>query len=108
MYTIPVECLVDTGAAISHLHGNIWTKIADGDLAQTLHEWTGETLVEVNGNKLSVRGYSLIPISVKGIVTDDVKVDAILGLDFLKENHCMIDCSKWLITFPPKDFPATR
>ena len=51
------------------------------------------------------RGYSLIPISEKGkqfnakfIVTDDVKVDAILGLDFLKENHCMIDCSKRVIT----------
>ena len=78
---------------------------------QTLQEWTGQTLVGVNENKLSVRGYSLIPISVKGkqlnakfIITDDVKVDAILGLDFLKENHCMIDCSKRVITFPPKDF----
>ena len=64
--TIPVECLVDTGAAISLLHGNVWTKIATGGFAQPLQEWTGQTIVGVNGNKLSISGYSQIPISVKG------------------------------------------
>ena len=111
MNTIPVECLIDTGAAISLLHGNVWTKITTGGLAQPLQEWTGQTLVGINGNKLSVRGYSQILISVKGkqfngkfIVMDNIKVDAILGLDFLKENRCMMDCGKRFITFPPKEF----
>ena len=65
----------------------------------------------VNGNKLLISGYSQIPISVKGkqfngkfVVTDNIKVDAILGLDFLNENRCMIDCGKRLITFPTKEF----
>ncbi|KAL5464014.1 hypothetical protein EMCRGX_G032971, partial [Ephydatia muelleri] len=93
------------------LHGNVWTKIATGGFAQPLQEWTGQTIVGVNGNKLSISGYSQIPISVKGkqfngnfVVTDNIKVDAILGLDFLKENRCMIDCGKRLITFPTKEF----
>ena len=68
-------------------------------------------LCGVNGNKLSISGYSQIPISVKGkqfngkfVVTDNIKVDAILGLDFLNENRCTIDCGKRLITFLTKEF----
>ena len=102
-YTIPIECLVDTGAALSLLHGDVWTKIAT---SPQLQEWIGQALAQVNGNKMSVRGYIRIPVSlksqqfdVKSIVTDDIIVDAILGLDFVQENYC-IDCGRRLFTFP--------
>ena len=103
--TIPVECLVDTGAAISHLHGNVWTKIVSHNCYRT---HIGQMIVGVNGNKLLTIGYSQIPILVKGkqfngkfVVTNNIKVDAILGLDFFKENHCMIETT---YHFPPKVF----
>ena len=92
--------LVDTGAALYLLHGDVWTKIAT---SPQLQEWIGHALAEVNRNKLSVRGYIRIPVSLKGqqfdvkfIVTDDIMVDAILGLDFVQENYC-IDCDRRLL-----------
>ena len=40
------------------------------------------------------------PLMVTCIVTDDITVDAILGLDFLEANNCVIDCGLQLLTFP--------
>ena len=114
MGTIPIECLVDTGAALSLLHGDVWTKIATSG-TPPLQEWIGQALALVNGNKLSVRGYTRIPVSLKGkqfdvkfIVADDIMVDAILGLDFVQQNHCIIDCGRKLITFRSKEFSLPR
>ena len=43
------------------------------------------------------------PFMVTCIVTaDDITVDAILGLDFLEANNCVIDCGLKLLTFPTK------
>ena len=38
----------------------------------------------------------------------DVMVDTILGLDFIQENYCIIDCGRSLITIPPKEFSLPR
>eukprot|EP00731_Ephydatia_muelleri_P009158 Em0004g1496a len=34
------------------------------------------------------------------IVTDDITIEAILGLDFLEANSCVIDCGQKVLTFP--------
>ena len=69
-------------------------------------DWPGACRGE--WKQASVRGYTQIPVSlkfdVKFIVTDDIMVNAILGLDFVQENHCIIDCGRRLITFPSKEF----
>ena len=49
--TISIECLIDTGAALSLLHGNVWTKIATSGPTPPLQEWIGQVLAGVNGNK---------------------------------------------------------
>ncbi|KAL5491070.1 hypothetical protein EMCRGX_G016288 [Ephydatia muelleri] len=62
-YYLHIECLVDTGAALSLLRGDVWTKIATSGPTPPLQEWIGQALAGVNGNKLLVRGYTRIPVS---------------------------------------------
>eukprot|EP00731_Ephydatia_muelleri_P034801 Em0078g1a len=40
------------------------------------------------------------PFMVTCIVTDDITIEAILGLDFLEANSCVIDCGQKVLTFP--------
>ena len=61
----------------------------------------------VSGVPLSISGCGNVKVLLKGspfmvtcIVTDDITVDAILGLDFLEANNCVIDCGLQLLTFP--------
>ena len=69
----------------------------------------------VSGVPLSICGCRNVQVLLKGspfmvtcIVTDDITVDAILGLDFLEANNCVIDCGLQLLTFPSQklQFPA--
>ena len=65
--SVPIEALIDTGAAVSLLHTKVWTKFQDkGSLSQPLQKWTGLGLTGVNGNALSIKGCALIPVVVEG------------------------------------------
>ena len=107
--SVPIEALINTGAAVSLLHTKVWTKLQNkGSLPQPLQKWAGLGLTGVNGNALSIKGCALIPVVVEGgkefkvsfVITDDIMVDAILGLDFLGANSSVIDCGRRVLTFP--------
>eukprot|EP00731_Ephydatia_muelleri_P036611 Em0289g3a len=104
------ECLIDTGAAVSLLSVNVWQRVAGYcRVLPPIEKWTGQTLVGVNGSALSVKGVAGLPLSLEGnifnvpfVVTDDILVEAILGLDFVESNHCVIDCGHRNLTFPSR------
>ena len=63
----------------------------------------------MNGSVLSVKGVADLPLSLEGnifnvpfVVSDDILVEAILGLDFVESNHCVIDCGHRNLTFPSR------
>ena len=63
-----------------------------------LQQWTGNRLVGVNGSPLSTQGFGHFDIVLGGktlgatlIITSDITVGAILGLDFLEQHSYSID-----------------
>ena len=105
--SIPLQLLVDTGAAISLLSTDVWRRINTTGSPIVLQQWTGKKLVGVNGAPLCVKGcvhahVSIGSIPFKGtfIVSGDLLVDAILGLDFIERHHCVIDCENKVLKFP--------
>ena len=72
-----------------------------------LEQYSEKKLVGVSGVPLSICGCGNVQVLLKGspfmvtcIVTDDITVDAILGLDFLEANNYVIDRCLQLLTFP--------
>ncbi|KAL5486484.1 hypothetical protein EMCRGX_G018971 [Ephydatia muelleri] len=104
----PLELLVDTGATVSLLNVNMWNKIDNTKLS--LEQWTGKKLVGVNGTPLLVKGLTRAQVCIEGfefvgnfVVSGELVVDAILGLDFLQQHNCVIDVGKKLLKFPSVD-----
>eukprot|EP00731_Ephydatia_muelleri_P033667 Em0035g4a len=104
----PLELLVDTGATVSLLNVNMWNKIDSTKLS--LEQWTGKKLVGVNGTALLVKGLIRAQVCIEGfefvgnfVVSGELVVDAILGLDFLQQHNCVIDVGKKLLKFPSVD-----
>ena len=104
----PLELLVDTGATVSLLNVNMWNKIDSTKLS--LEQWTGKKLVGVNGAPLLVKGLTRAQVCIEGfefvgnfVVSGELVVDAILGLDFLQQHNCVIDVGKKLLKFPSVD-----
>ena len=63
----------------------------------------------MNGSALSVKGVVGLALSLEGnifnvpfVATGDILVEAILGLDFVESNHCVIDCGHRNLTFPSR------
>ena len=109
--SIPLQLLVDTGAAISLLSTDVWRRINTTGLPIVLQQWTGKKLVGVNGAPLCVKGcvhahvsIGSIPFEGTFIVSGDLLVDAILGLDFIERHHCVIDCENKVLKFPRVNF----
>ena len=99
MYTAPVSCLIDTGAGVSLLRGGVWDRIRPNNCKPS--PVTAHRLVGVDGIPISVQGSALIQFSVSGmvfehefIIADHITAEAILGLDFLEANKCVLDLSK--------------
>ncbi|KAL5505305.1 hypothetical protein EMCRGX_G006717 [Ephydatia muelleri] len=107
--TLPIEFIIDTGAAVSLLRSDIWAKAAKLDSKLKLEEGTGQRLVGVSGIPLSIRGVGLVqlkfaevptPMAATFVIVDDLSVEAILGLDFLEQCRCVIDSGLRRIDFP--------
>ena len=103
MYNVPVSFLIDTGAGVSLLQGNIWDKIRSDD--HKLTTVTLQRLVGVDGMPIRVRGSILIQFSIGSmefnhefVVADHITAEAIFGLDFLEANKCVLDLSKQEMT----------
>ena len=80
--------------------------------ALVLEQWAGRRLVGVNGAPLSVSGCKKVDIFLKYfsdifkvmcVVTDDIMVEAILGLDFVNAHNGIIDCGSKRLTFPSRN-----
>ena len=96
MNDVPVSFLVDIGAGVSLLQGAVWDKIKPQN--HKLKTVTVHRLVGVNGIPISVRGSAVIQFSINGIkfkhefvIADHITTEAILGLDFLESNKCVLD-----------------
>ena len=78
-----------------------------GDCTLVLEQWAGRRLVGVNGAPLSVSGCKIflngMPFKVMCVVTDDIMVEAILGLDFVNAHNGIIDCGSKRLTFPSRN-----
>ena len=89
--SIVTEFTIDTGAAVSLVRQDVWSRAAkDGGLQ--LVQWSGQTLVGVNGAPLQTHGQGLLQFTLQDktfeasvIVTSDLKVEVILGVDFFAE-----------------------
>ena len=97
--------LVDTGASQSVLNKHIWDRL-NQQTACPLTEVTGKKLVGVEGSPLKVLGAAHFNVvfeqqhfDIYFLVADSLTTEAILGRDFLKANHCVIDVGKNLIMF---------
>ena len=102
--------MIDTGAAVSLVQRDVWEQIVKGDCTLVLEQWAGRQLVGVNGAPLSVSGCKKVDIFLNGmpfkvmcIVTDDIMVEAILGLDFVNAHNGIIDCGSKRLTFPSRN-----
>ena len=102
---IPARFLVDTGATMSVLNKNIWTRL-NQQTKYPLTEVTGKKLVGIEGTPLKVLGAAHFHVvfeqqqfNVYFLVADSLTTEAILGRDFLKDNQCVIDIGKNLIKF---------
>ena len=105
--SVPVTFVIDTGAAVSLINNCVWNQIARAGHVAELQQWIGNRLVGVNGSPLSTKGFGSFDIVFGNkkfgatlIVTGDRTVGAILGLDFLENHKCCIDCGAKILTFP--------
>ena len=102
---IPAGFLVDTGAAASILSKQVWDKVSKQQEA-SLEVVSGRNLIGVEGSPLKILGAVHLQViferqqfNVCVLVADSLTTEAILGRDFLKDNSCVIDVGKNLITF---------
>eukprot|EP00731_Ephydatia_muelleri_P032451 Em0023g958a len=84
---------IHTGATVSLLNVNMWNKIDSTKLS--LEQWTGLTRAQVCIEEFEFVG--------NFVVSGELVVDAILGLDFLQQHNCVIDVGKKLLKFPSVD-----
>ena len=91
-----IRFMLDTGASVSLLSDQTWNRISDQ--ATPLAGWSGRSLVGVEGSVIQVEGVATLDlcfsgVMVKGefIVAKSLNTEAILGLDFLEQNQCVIN-----------------
>ena len=97
---VPATFLVDTGAAVTLLQQDTWMRII-AHHPQHLSRWSEQRLVGVDGSSLTIHGSAQVDVKLNGkelsaniVVVIPVTVEAILGIDFLKNYNALIDLVK--------------
>ena len=105
-----VSFLVDTGAGVSLLNKDAWDKLKSKQ--DTIFPAMSHRLVGVDGAPLNVLGSAIIPITISGltfkhkfVIAEKITADAILGLDFLEANECVLNLAKGEIAIANKSIP---
>jgi len=88
--------LLDTGAAVTLLHQDVWTRIAAE--SPDLKPWSGASLVSAGGTPLIIHGCACATLGLGGkefqtefVVVSPLTSEAILGIDFLQVQRAIID-----------------
>ena len=97
--------VVDTGASITVVDEDFSEKVNPGDCS--LEPCTRCRLVGVEGTPLRVCGVWKVELKLAGeifqcpvLIARSLTFDAILGLDFLEANHCILKIADHELTFP--------
>ena len=93
----PISFLLDTGAAVTPIREDVWRKINPGEEPK-LEPWSEQRLVSVDRSPLDVMGQTKVALHLGKdvfqtmvVVVSPLTTEAILGLDFLKNNRATID-----------------
>ena len=93
---IHVTLLLDTGAAVTLLRHDTWTRAATQ--SSDLTPWSGASLVSAAGTALTIHGCACVNLELGGkkfqtnvVVVSLLTSEAILGLDFLQAQQATID-----------------
>jgi len=104
MFNNPVSFLIDTGAGVSLLNGEIWDKIEPNNMGMEATKF--HNLIGVDGHPIKVRGSARLPVSFAEvefqqvfIIADGITAEGILGMDFMEENKCVVDIADKQISF---------
>ena len=90
---------------MSLLRADLWEKIqSPGAL---LEPWTNTSLVGANGTPIDVLGSATVTLTVaetafpaRVLIVKQLTTEAILGVDFLAENGCIVEVRKKILYFP--------
>ena len=106
--TLPVQFLLDSGAAVSV----IWYENLDSYYQQQITKASTAAAVTTNGSALEVVGQIIMPISITQFhssqlftVVRNLTVDCILGVDYLMQHETVIDCKRCCVTMGGVEFP---
>ena len=95
----PVSSLIDTGAGVCLLKSEVWEKVKSK--ADTVEPITAHRLIGVDSIPIKVQGSATISFTIAGvkfqykfIIADRITADAILGVDFLEANKCILNLAK--------------
>ena len=93
-----VSFMPDTGAAVTLLRKDAWDRVKT--MQDALTPWSGPRFVGVEGTPIRIHGTTQVPLQLGGqtfttpmVIADSLRTPAILGLDFLETNQCVIDTS---------------
>ena len=91
---VPVSAVVDCGSPICILSSDVFNHIGFGDTLGRV----GSKVVGAEGSQLNILGTVELDIAVDGIkakqlfyICDNLKQSALLGMDFLRDNGCVVD-----------------
>ena len=91
--------LIDMGAGVSLLRGDIWDRVVPEN--NGMDREVTYRLVGVDRIPIKVRGTVTVEVSLEGLVfnqkfviADGITAEAILGMDFLEENRCVLDLGR--------------
>ena len=105
-----VHFMVDTGVAVPLLGTDTWNEIKG---TSTLIPCTNPWLNEVGGTPLKVSGIAKLYLELGGqqyhveVVVADLRIEGILGLHFLENNHSTINLSHGIMKLKGNDQPIS-
>ena len=104
------KCMIDTGASVSLIREDAWSSLATE--CHKLLPWQGCRLIGAEGSEICVKGVVTLElqiddITVRGdfLVTSRLSSEIILGLDFLEQNHCVINTDQKTLHLQGKAIP---
>jgi len=96
---LPVSFLIDTGAGVCLLKSEVWERVKS--VANKLEPIIAHRIVGVDGIPIKIQGSATVQLTIAGvefrhrfIVADQITADAILGIDFLEANKCVLNLAK--------------